>query len=158
MVYRLRKLKDNLQLANNLGQFSICIEQEKAKKLHNRLDRYDKKQYSAKRKKLREELLIGEKALVLAERIKKKAAPGKFYKQSVQKYLTSIREGIYNNKNSTNRRYKILLTKRSPKQQKTSKDFKELNYLLLRAILLCDCIFLVYHQCKTDTVIFMIET
>ena len=42
-----------------------------------------KKQYSAKRKKLREELLIGEKAFVLAERIKKKAAPGKFYKQSV---------------------------------------------------------------------------
>ena len=83
MVYRLRKLKDNLQLANNLGQFSTCIEYEKTKKLHNRLDRYDKKQYSAKRKKLREELLIGEKALVLAERIKKKAAPGKFYKQSV---------------------------------------------------------------------------
>ena len=28
--------------------------------------------------------MIGEKVLVLAERIKKKAAPGKFYKQSVQ--------------------------------------------------------------------------
>ena len=40
--------------------------------------------YSAKRKKLRDELFVGEKVLVLAERIKKKAAPGKFYKQSVQ--------------------------------------------------------------------------
>ena len=28
--------------------------------------------------------MTGEKVLVLAERIKKKAAPGKFYKQSVQ--------------------------------------------------------------------------
>ena len=28
--------------------------------------------------------MIGEKVLVLAERIKRKAAPGKFYKQSVQ--------------------------------------------------------------------------
>ena len=28
--------------------------------------------------------MIGEKVLVLAERIKKKAAPGRFYKQSVQ--------------------------------------------------------------------------
>ena len=43
-----------------------------------------KKWYSAKRKKLREELLIGEKVLVLAERIKKKAAPGKFHQQSAQ--------------------------------------------------------------------------
>ena len=57
---------------------------EKTKKLHDRLDRYDKKRYSAERKKLREDLLIGEKVLVLAERIKKKAAPVKFDKQSVQ--------------------------------------------------------------------------
>ena len=38
----------------------------------------------AKGRKLRENLNIGEKVLVLAERIKKKSAPGKFYKQSVQ--------------------------------------------------------------------------
>ena len=56
---------------------------EKIQKPHARLDRYDKKRYPAKRKKLGEELLIGEKVLVLAEGIKKKAAPGKFYKQSV---------------------------------------------------------------------------
>ena len=57
---------------------------EKTNKLHRRLDRYDVIKYSAKRKKLRDDLFVGEKVLVLAERIKKKAAPGKFYKQSVQ--------------------------------------------------------------------------
>ena len=36
-----------------------------------------------KQKKLRENLKIGEKVYILAERIKKKSAPGKFYKQSV---------------------------------------------------------------------------
>ena len=66
---------------------------EKTQKLHARLDRYDKKRNSANRKKLREELLIGKKVLVLAERIKNKAAPGKFYKQSVKTYLTSIKIG-----------------------------------------------------------------
>ena len=57
---------------------------EKTKRLHDRLDRYDEKRYSVKRKKLREDLMIGKKVLVLAERIKKNAAPGRFYKQSVQ--------------------------------------------------------------------------
>ena len=36
-----------------------------------------------KQKKLRENLKIGEKVYIFAERIKKKSAPGKFYKQSV---------------------------------------------------------------------------
>ena len=36
-----------------------------------------------KRKKLRENLSINQKVLVLAERTRKKSAPGKFYKQSV---------------------------------------------------------------------------
>ena len=54
---------------------------EKMEKLHRRLDDYD---YSAEKRKLRDELFIGEKVYVLAEQIKKKSAPGKFYKQSVQ--------------------------------------------------------------------------
>lgn len=58
---------------------------DKTNLLHERLDKYDKKKYSAKRRKLRENLSTGEKVLVLAERIKRKPAPGKFYKQSVQK-------------------------------------------------------------------------
>ena len=53
---------------------------EKTNKLADRMDRYDKKRYLRKRKKLRENLNIGEKLNVLAERIKKKSATGKFYK------------------------------------------------------------------------------
>ena len=43
-----------------------------------------KKHSDTKEKKLRDKLNTGEKVLVLAERIKKKSAPGKLYKQSVQ--------------------------------------------------------------------------
>ena len=57
---------------------------EKTQGLHHRLDGYDKKKYSSKKKQLKENLSIGEKVYVLAERIKKKSVPGKFYKQSVQ--------------------------------------------------------------------------
>ena len=47
---------------------------EETKTLHDRLDR----------SYLTDEIFIGEKGLVLAEYIKKKSAPGKFYKHSVQ--------------------------------------------------------------------------
>ena len=57
---------------------------ERTKEIQDRLDRYDKKKYRAKKKKLRRNLNVGEKVLVLAERIRKKSAPGKLYKQSVQ--------------------------------------------------------------------------
>ena len=57
---------------------------ERTNKINQRQDRYDKKTFVRKQKKLTEELFIGEKVYVLAERIKKKSAPGKFYKQSVQ--------------------------------------------------------------------------
>ena len=43
-----------------------------------------KKSIQEKGNKLRENLKIGEKVYMLAERIKKKSAPGKFCKQSVQ--------------------------------------------------------------------------
>ena len=56
---------------------------ERTKLFNYRLDTYDKRKYMAKRRKLRENLNIGEKVLILAERIWKKTAPGKFYKQSV---------------------------------------------------------------------------
>ena len=57
---------------------------EKTDKLNQRQDRYDKKKYGRKRKRLRENLNIGEKVYVFTERIKKKNATGKFYKQTVQ--------------------------------------------------------------------------
>ena len=52
---------------------------EKTYKLNKRMDRYNRKKYLKKRKTLRENLNIGERVYVL----KKKSAPGKFYKQSV---------------------------------------------------------------------------
>ena len=57
---------------------------EQTQELHRRVDDYDVKNYSAKKRKLRDELFVGERVYVLAERIKKKSASGKFYKQSVQ--------------------------------------------------------------------------
>ena len=54
-----------------------------------------KKKYSKKRKKLRENLNIGERVYVLAERIKKKSAPGKFYKQSVQNIRFFYKDTVY---------------------------------------------------------------
>ena len=48
-----------------------------------------------KRNKLRENLNIGEKVYILAERIKKKSAPGKFYKQSVQNISYFNKDMIY---------------------------------------------------------------
>ena len=57
---------------------------EKTQGLHNRLDKYYKKTNSLKERQLREDLSICEKVFMVAEQIKKKSAPGKFYKQSVQ--------------------------------------------------------------------------
>ena len=48
-----------------------------------------------KRKKSRENLNIGKKVYILAERIKKKSAPGKFYKQSVQNISYFNKDVIY---------------------------------------------------------------
>ena len=48
-----------------------------------------------KRKKLREYLNIGEKVSILAERMKKKTAPGTFYKQSVQNISYFNKDVIY---------------------------------------------------------------
>ena len=68
---------------------------EKTYGLHPRLDDYDKKKYSSKKKQSRENLSIGEKVYVLAERTKKKSAPGKFYKQSVQNISYFNKEKIF---------------------------------------------------------------
>ena len=99
MDYPLNKQKEDLLLVNDSKQFSICIGQ---KKLYDILNRYDKKRYAAKIKKLREDLIIDEEVLVLAERIKKKAAPSKFHKQSVQNicYFNKDRTFIIRKKQS----------------------------------------------------------
>ena len=57
---------------------------EKVGKESARLGRYDLKKDSNNPRKLREPLQIGEKFLVLSERLKKKNAPGRLYKATTQ--------------------------------------------------------------------------
>ena len=52
-------------------------------KAQPRYERYQKKRYLRKRKKLRVPLKIGEDVLLLSSRIKKKSAPGFFYNSSI---------------------------------------------------------------------------
>ena len=82
------KKKNPFQI-KDLEQFSRCLI-ERTKLIHDRLNSFDKKKYDKKkRKKLKENWNINKKVLVLAEIVRKKSAPGKFYKQSVQNmYLT----------------------------------------------------------------------
>ena len=68
---------------------------EKIKPLHDRLDRYNNKKCKAKRRKLRVNLNIEERVLVLADSTKKKSAPAKFYKQSVQSISYFNKEKIF---------------------------------------------------------------
>ena len=67
---------------------------EKSKRLHDRLERYDRKRYVTKRKKLKERWLICEKFLVLAEKIKKPSS-GRFYKQSVQNIFYFYKDSTF---------------------------------------------------------------
>ena len=68
---------------------------ERTELIHDRLTRYDKKKYDRTKKKLRENLNINEKVLVLAERIRKKSAPGKSSKQSVQNISYFNKEKVF---------------------------------------------------------------
>ena len=61
---------------------------EITKLVYDRLDRYHKKKYKAKRRKLRENLNIGEKVLVLAERIKKK-------NQLLENFTSSLHKALH---------------------------------------------------------------
>ena len=63
------EIEKNLYQVKGSEHYLIFIELSEQKKLYNRLDRYNKKKYEAKRKKLRENLDIGRKVLVLPERI-----------------------------------------------------------------------------------------
>ena len=53
------------------------------------------KTYDRKKNKLRQNLNINEKVLVLGERIRKKSAPGKFDKQSVQNISYFNKEKVF---------------------------------------------------------------
>ena len=53
------------------------------------------KTYDRKKNKLRQNLNINEKVLVLGERIRKNSAPGKFDKQSVQNISYFNKEKVF---------------------------------------------------------------
>ena len=67
---------------------------EKADKLNIRMDRFDPKKYLKKRKKLREDLNIGEKVYVLAERIRKKVLQASFI-NSLYRTLVTLAKKQY---------------------------------------------------------------
>ena len=91
-------------------------------KTHKVLDKYNKKLYPCKKKKLRADLAIGEKVLLLAERTKKKSAPGKFYKSAVQNMSFFNKEKLFviSNKNTINDKTLYWLT--DVKNGKTLKE------------------------------------
>ena len=64
---------------------------ENTKRLYDRLERCDKKRYSAKTKKLRENLMTGEKVLVLADRKKRKLPLVGFISNLSRTYLILIK-------------------------------------------------------------------
>ena len=111
---------------------------DKTNLLHERLDKYDKKKYSAKRRKLRENLSTGEKVLVLAERIKRKPAPGKFYKQSVQKITYFNKDKTFSIIKKQNiDKIDYYWVKNLETNRKISKIFQGTEFLLYVTILFC---------------------
>ena len=78
------KIEQKSLFNERFGTIFNMHQTEKTKLTHERLKRRDDKKYNRKKKKLRENLNINKKVLVLAERIRKKSVPGKFYKQLVQ--------------------------------------------------------------------------
>ena len=63
----------------DLEQFSTCIGQKEQNLFIIYVTGMIKRNMTKKNKKMRENLKIDEKVLVLAEKIRKKSAPGKFY-------------------------------------------------------------------------------
>ena len=82
---------------------------DRTQKLNIRQGRYDKQKYLRKRKKLRDKLNIGERVYVLAERIKKKSTPGKFYKQLVQNITYFNKGTIFTVRRKIDNRWNNLL-------------------------------------------------
>ena len=65
--------------------------------------------YAAKKRKLHDNLNICEKVLILAKRIKKRSAPGKFYKEAVQNISYFSKKMIFTIRNKQKIDKKIVL-------------------------------------------------
>ena len=64
-------------------------------KWHNRAEKYFTKIDRQKRRQLRDLLNVGERAFILSSRIRKKDAPGSFYKASTENRAFYNRKEIY---------------------------------------------------------------
>ena len=100
----------------------------KKSKVAKRLDKLGKKLYEHKKRKLRESLHLGEKVLLVAEKIKKKSATRKFYKSSVQNISFFNKEKVFVISNKKKYRWKYILLGHWHKEQwafkrKTSKTW-----------------------------------
>ena len=98
MVYLQKKWNVQHYQTSILRQYLTRKEYKKHKDITADLTIITKNIYSAKKKQLRTGLSIGERVYVLAERIKKKSAQGKFYKQSVQNISYFNKEKIFVNR------------------------------------------------------------
>ena len=82
-------------------------------------ERYQKKKYLKKKKKLRVPLEIGEDVLLLSSRIKKKSDPGKFYKSTVDNKSFLDKNAIFtitNRQNINNKTFYWIKNKKTNKK------------------------------------------
>ena len=68
---------------------------ERSKNVSNRLEKYDRKKYAAKKKKLRENLSVGEKVLVSVERIKKNVKLENFINKLFKIYHILMKKTVF---------------------------------------------------------------
>ena len=129
----LKKSLSSKRIQNNL-----LSQNRPHKKIHNRLDRYDRKKYAAKKKKLCQDHNVAEKVLILAKRMRKKSAPGKFYKQTVQNipYFNKKETFIMRNKQKIDKNT-YYWVKNSKSNTFLIKRFQRHKRLLLKTIFLC---------------------
>ena len=88
-------------------------------KAHAPYERYEKKKYQRKKKKLRVPPEIGEDVLLLSSRIKKKNDPKKFYKSSVDNRLFFDKNIIFtitNKQNIDNKTFYWIKNKKTNKK------------------------------------------
>ena len=91
----------------------------KISKAQPRYERYEKKKYSRKRKKLRGPLEIGEHVLLLSSRIKKKSDLGKFYKSTANNKSIFDKNTIFtitNRQNIDNKTFYWIKNKKTNKK------------------------------------------
>ena len=101
-------LKKNLYRAKNSG-LHLTLSELKNQKLQKDWINLVKNFMSIKKRKLRESLDLGEKVLLVSEKIKKKSATRKFYQSSVQNISFFNKEKVFVISNKKIYRWKYIL-------------------------------------------------